>query len=87
MAVISHLNTMEARFNPESVFDSPEQLLDEVGLTSGQKLAALGQWAKSVELRLDASAEGMPPSGAENDDAELLRRIRKAQETLIKSDA
>ena len=83
MTEIFRLNTQEARFNPEAVFDGPEKLLEAVALTRGQKLAALEQWAKSVELRLDAGAEGMPPSGTENDDAELLRRIRLAQDRLV----
>jgi hypothetical protein len=87
MTVISRLNTQQARFNPEAVFDGPEQLIEEVALTTGQKLAALKQWAKSVELRLDASAEGMPPSGTESEDAELLRRIRMAQDVLSAEDA
>jgi hypothetical protein len=83
MTVITRINTQEARFNPEAVFDGPEQLLEEVALTRGQKVAALEQWAKSVELRLDASAEGMPPSGHESDDAELLRRIRIVEDKLL----
>jgi len=86
VTVISHLNTKQALANPEAEFDGPEQLLDEVGLTAGQKLATLARWAQSIESRLDASAEGMPPSGRENDDAELLRRIRKAQESLVRAD-
>lgn len=83
MSQILRLNSQEARFNPEAVFDGPEKLLEEPALTRGQKLAALEQWAKSVTLKLDASAEGMPSSGTESDDAELLRRIRIAEDKLL----
>ncbi|HXF53925.1 MAG TPA: hypothetical protein VNK52_07360 [Hyphomicrobiaceae bacterium] len=83
MSVISRINTQQARYNPEAVFDGPEQLLEEVALTRGQKLAALEQWAKSIALRLDATAEGMPPSGRESDEAELLRRVRLAEDKLL----
>jgi|GEM_PF-3349635 len=83
MSVISRINTQEARYNPEAVFEGPEQLVAEVALTRGQKLAALEQWAKSIGLRLDATAEGMPPSGREHDEAELLRRVRLAEDRLL----
>jgi hypothetical protein len=81
MGVISHINTQQARFDPESQFENPEQILVEVGLTAGQKLAALQRWANGVEQRLAASGEGMPePDG--HPDAELLRRILKAAHTI-----
>jgi hypothetical protein len=74
MAVISHINTQEARHNPEAVFETPAALLAEVGLTAGQKLAALERWAAAVDERL-ARAVDTDRAAADRD---LLVQIKSA---------
>lgn len=78
MGVISHLNTHEARFNPEAVFADPEALEDEVGLTAGQKLAALERWSLDVEARLAVQASDA--------DAALLARLQVCMARIARSD-
>jgi hypothetical protein len=72
---ITHLNHDRATNNPESAFDTPKSLVEEVGLTRGEKIAALERWAFLVDRRLASGNEGMPTYGTEPRDAELLREI------------
>lgn len=78
MGVISKINTQQARLNPEREFDEPQQIVDEIGLTAGQKLAALKRWAQAVEERLGASSGGADLPR----DVALLERIRAAAHTI-----
>lgn len=77
-ATISHLNHDRAIDDPESQFESPRALIEEVGLTRGEKLAALKRWAFLVDRRLASGNEGMPTYGTEPRDAELLRDVELA---------
>ncbi len=72
---ITQLNHERATQDPESQFDSPSALAQEVGLTRGEKIAALERWAQLVDRRLASGYEGMPTYGTEPRDAELLRQI------------
>lgn len=80
---IQNLNRDAAKLDPESQFDCPQALLDEVGLTRGEKLAALERWAAQVDRRLASGNEGMPTRGTEPRDAELLRQIELAKLELV----
>lgn len=72
---IQNLDRNAAKLDPESYFESPQELADEHGLTRGEKLAALERWASLVDRRLAAGSEGMPTQGTEPIDGELLRQI------------
>jgi len=72
---ITHLNHDRVTNNPESDFDTPQSLVEEVGLTRGQKIAALERWAFLVDRRPASGNEGMPTYGTEPHDAELLPEI------------
>lgn len=75
MPTISRLNHDRALNNPEAEFASPRALADEVGLTRGEKIAALKRWAYLVDRRLASGNEGMPVNDTEERDAELMREI------------
>lgn len=85
MGTVSRLDHDRARNNPEAVFERPEALAAEVGLTRGEKIATLKRWEVIVRRRLDSSDEGMGQNwrgageSGEADrieqDAELLQRI------------
>ncbi len=81
MAVISSLNTDQARFNPETQFRTPRELAAAVGLTRGQKLAGLRRWEQKIADQLRASDEGMPAPDS-TADAELLREIGRIVDEL-----
>ena len=82
MAVISHIVTDTARFNPEAQFDTPLDLATCKGLTLGQKLATLDRWRRIVLDRLDATAEGMPDRGTTPAELALLEGIEHARARL-----
>lgn len=77
MAEIMQINSTQAISDPESVFGCPSEIADHVGLTRGQKIAALERWIFCVRARLDAVSEGMAsrPDGAYSDDSQLARDI------------
>lgn len=82
MSTISHLNHDRALNNPEAEFETPQLLADEVGLTRGEKIAALKRWADLVDRRLASGNEGMPVNGTEEYDAELKRQIEIVRASL-----
>jgi len=97
MSVINHINHQAARNRPENTFDSPQALVEEIGLTRGEKIAALETWRFDVQRRLDSASEGMAPepeaSGDINNsvspldrDADLLRKIDVEIENLREPD-
>ncbi len=61
--------------DPEARFSSPDDVVSDNALTREEKIAALKHWRFTVDQRLAAGDEGMPPAGTEARDAELLRRI------------
>jgi hypothetical protein len=79
MSTLSHIDTEAARFNPESTFDHPRQIVDAIGLTLGQKVATLRRWEELVTRRLAATSEGMPPNGTTDENVRLLDLIHAAQ--------
>lgn len=81
-ATLSHLNHDRAIDDPESEFESPRAVIDEIGLTRGEKIAALKRWAFLVDRRLASGNEGMPTYGTEPRDAELLREVELALSVL-----
>ncbi|MEZ5773342.1 MAG: hypothetical protein R3D33_01140 [Hyphomicrobiaceae bacterium] len=86
MATIVHLNTEQARFNPESVFARPEDVVAEPGLTLGQKIATLKRWARDVQERLKSGSEGMPTNRLATPDAALLQAIMAALDSLARAE-
>jgi hypothetical protein len=84
MTEIMNIDMHKATTDPEAVFDEPIDVVEQVGLTRGQKIATLERWAFSVRARIDALSEGMMnhPDGAYIRDVELVRVIEKAVEEL-----
>jgi hypothetical protein len=66
MGTVSRLDHDKARNNPEAVFERPEDLSAEVGLTRGEKIAALKRWQGAVQRRLDSADEGMGQNWRQN---------------------
>jgi len=44
MGTILRINSELARKNPEQVYTRPADIIGEIGLTRGQKIAALKRW-------------------------------------------
>ena len=86
MSEIARLPTDRARFEPEAVFAHPRDLIDDIMLTRGQKLAALARWRQHLLEKMRATQEGMnPPPGRTAAEAEMLTEIDQVEKTLQES--
>lgn len=82
MAEISTVNPRQARNDPASEFNDPQEIVESKGLTRGQKLEALKRWLFDVERRLASDAEGMGPPQQGAGDVKLVEQIKAAQQEL-----
>ena len=82
MPTLRMLDRDVAKQHPENVFESPLEIVDEVLLTKGEKLATLERWRSSVLGQLDASNEGMPTRGYSNRQLVVLEAIEEAKGRL-----
>lgn len=81
MSQVGRLVTSEAKSNPERFFALPGDLVDEVMLTRGEKLATLERWRLNVLQELAAASEGMVTQGVGRQ-AQLLDQIESARQRL-----
>ena len=70
----------KAKLDPQSVFNTPDEVLSAPGLSPDDKKAILVRWEADVEALLRATEEGMPPSENRRSAAELLRAVHVAIE-------
>ncbi|MFM9847726.1 MAG: hypothetical protein ACKVP3_11270 [Hyphomicrobiaceae bacterium] len=82
MAEISYVNPSQARNDPASEFNNPQEIVESKGLTRGQKLEALKRWLFDVERRLASASEGMAQPSYSTADVKLVEEIKAAQEWL-----
>jgi hypothetical protein len=82
MSEIGSLNPQMAKHNPASVFDSPLDLVDEIMMTRGEKIATLERWRTSVLQVLAAADDGMRTAGLSADHADTLAAIEAALSEL-----
>lgn len=78
MPEIARRNTEAAKEQPERQFASPQELVDEVLLTRGQKLAALERWKAKVLHEMTAADDGMATRGVSIKHNALLVEIDDA---------
>jgi len=76
------LNRDTAKQMPESVFESPLEIVNEILLTKGEKLATLNRWRLSILGELDASNEGMATLGYASEQLTVLEAIEQAKARL-----
>lgn len=81
MSQVARLSTSEAKSNPERFFALPGDLVEEVMLTRGEKIATLDRWRMHVLQELAAAGEGMATHGVGRQ-AQLLDEIETARQRL-----
>ena len=69
--------------DPEDVFKTPRDVLENDELSDEQKIVVLEQWQDEIRQRMVAEEEAMP--GEDPDDAELRQEIHEALPTLRSS--
>jgi hypothetical protein len=82
MTGVRALNRDTAKQTPESVFESPLEIVNEILLTKGEKLATLNRWRLSILGELDASNEGMATLGYASEQLTVLEAIEQAKARL-----
>ena len=79
MTEVRALNRDTAKQMPESVFESPLEIVNEILLTKGEKFATLNRWRRSILGELDASNEGMAMLGCASEQLTVLEAIEQAK--------
>lgn len=74
-----------AKDNPDRVFESPQQIVEETLLTRGEKIATLNRWRQTILEELRASGEGMRTHGVASDRSRLLAKIEHARAALAET--
>lgn len=82
MTEVRALNRDAAKLQPESVFESPLEIVNEDLLTRGEKLATLKRWQLSIFGALNASNEGMATRGYASEQLTVLEEIEEAKARL-----
>ena len=83
MTTLLQLNMEKARLEPDSEFTRPHDIVESVGLTRGQKIAALQRWEQTLLDRMKATGEGMaPPAGQTATEAATVEEIAGALRLL-----
>jgi hypothetical protein len=84
MGAIGRIKTDAAKFNPERVFAGPLDVVAEVMLTRGEKIATLERWRQSIYLELNAATDGMQTRGTSSTQTRVLQDIDEAIKQLTK---
>jgi hypothetical protein len=82
MATIADLPREKAKFNPGAVFDTPNDVVGEILMTRGEKIATLKRWREDVLSQLRAGDEGMSTRRTSAAHADMLKDIEIALAAL-----
>ncbi len=82
MSAIGSIKPAAAKNDPASVYKTPLDLVDEVMLTRGEKIATLERWRQAVMQQLSAADDGMQTQGVGDKLAQTLGDIGKALSML-----
>lgn len=72
----------ERVFDPESVYDTPGDVVRDPNLRRREKLRALESWDDVARMRLAATDEGMPAHGTTSSDLKTLEDIEAARRAV-----
>lgn len=81
MKTLSAADIEQAKLDPATVFDAPEDVL-AAALSPEDKTSILRRWEEDADALIRATDEGMQPSDNRRTPAELLAAIQAALETL-----
>lgn len=78
MSEIGSIKPSVAKHDPASVYASPLEIVGEVMLTRGEKIATLDRWRQTVMQQMAAADDGMRTQGVADALASTLADIGKA---------
>jgi hypothetical protein len=82
MSLIADLPREKAKYNPDAVFDCPDDVVREILMTRGEKIATLKRWRDDVLSQLRAGDEGMNTRRTSAAHADTLNDIEIALAAL-----
>jgi len=73
--------------HPQSHYATPDELIEDRGLSLDEKIKALKVWEQDARQMLTASGEGMPGSeeGISPSDHSMLGQVERARDKLQRS--
>ena len=87
MAEIARLQRDHAKHDPRQHFSSPHDIVAELMLTRGEKLATLDRWRTMILQEMAAAAEGMRTHGFTGTHVRELDEIEQARGKLASPEA
>jgi len=81
MKILSAAEIEQAKLDPATVFDKPQDVL-QAALSTEDKKAILSRWEEDADALMRATNEGMEPDESGVSPAELVGAIQAALETL-----
>ena len=84
MKTLSAEQFQQAKLDPGSVFERPEEVLASA-LPPDDKKTILLRWQEDADESIQATDDGMPPADDQGTEDDLLQAIQKALETLESS--
>lgn len=84
MSEIARLNVEAAKHDPAQFFASPHDIVGEVMLTRGEKIATLERWRLTILQQLAAADDGMRTQGFSRVQSDTLNDIERARRSLAK---
>ncbi len=82
MSEIARLNVEAAKHDPAQFFSSPRDIVCEVMLTRGEKIATLERWRLTILQQLAAADDGMRTQGFSPRQSDILSEIDRARKEL-----
>lgn len=82
MSEIARLNVEAAKHDPAQFFSSPLDIVGEVMLTRGEKIATLERWRLTILQQLAAADDGMRTCGFSRTQSDTLQAIESARRSL-----
>lgn len=82
MSEIARLNVEAAKHDPAQFFASPRDIVGEVMLTRGEKIATLDRWRLIILQQLAAADDGMRTQGFSRAQSDMLHDIDTARKSL-----
>lgn len=76
------LNRDAAKWNPEAVFEHPNDIAEHKLLTRAEKLTALERWRVNILTELAAVGEGMATRGLSSGRLKVLEAVEAAKANL-----
>ena len=85
--VEKHVKVEEAVLDPAAAFRKPEDVVQSEELTRREKMKILKSWEQDADAKIRADSENMSNMAEDENPAEILKRVQKAERKVDKNRA